>query len=399
MLPRCDNDNYTNTNTNPAEKNGNTDAFAASEKNGNDILSDNTLQRMKVEQKNLLNKSIDLTLDFSKLSGTQATQHQQKQTSSDSIFSKFLKSPHFELDKPIPMSLGSTPCVDSATPGIQNSVDKEQFENFESIVTTAATNFTDEGFDFGEAGRSSEPTLFPQKRSEHGRILEKTNLSKRVSVKEADAISTRATKIFIQQSVSIPLNTQSELVNNELLKYVFVDLQLLTHLSSLRNYFFLLDGEFGRNITEGLFEKLYDINFPVDLINHRTLQHIVYNAIDSSIKLQENSNCLSFKINSLPKTFNLEDPDVLECLSLSYKITWPLNILLPSDTIGKYDEVFKFLLKLNRVSWVLKKILQVSEKLIVIIIFGNDKNRNSGGIDLTGLYVPPGCFIMPYSSC
>lgn len=277
----------------------------------------------------------------------------------ESIFSRFLKSPNFELEKPLPMSVGSTPCLELATPRIHGSIDNL---NLESGATTAATNFTDEGFVFNEV--KQEPVLFStttKKQSADGRVLEKTSLSKRVTMQEADAISTRAIKIFIQQSVSIPVNTQIGLVNNELLKYLFTDLQFLTHLNSLHNYFFLLDGEFGRNITEGLFEKLHDVNLPVDLINYRTLQHLVYDAVDSSIKLHKNSNCLSFKINSLPKAFNLEDPDVLECLSLSYKVTWPLNILLPSDTIAKYDEVFKFLLKLNRVSWVLKRTLLVRQ--------------------------------------
>lgn len=335
------NDNCKDENANIGEEtNGRT------EENGNELNTDDqTREMLKVAEKNSINRQmINLKLDLSKLKEVKST---PETNSAGSIFGKFLKSPNFELEKPVPMSLGSTPCVDST--------------NLGSAATTAATNFTDEGFDFAvEQHRNiPEPILFSQKGE--NRILEgRSQLSKRVSIKDAAIVSTRAIKTFIQQSVSVPVNTQIELVNNELLKYIFNDLQLLTHLNSLRNYFFLLDGEFGRNITEGLFEKLYDVNIPIDLINYRTLQHLVYNAIDSSIKRQRNSGCLSFKINSLPDTFNLEDPDVLECLSLSYKVSWPLNILLPSDTIGKYDEVFKFLLKLNRASWVLKKILQVS---------------------------------------
>ncbi|XP_030746020.1 gamma-tubulin complex component 6-like, partial [Sitophilus oryzae] len=154
----------------------------------------------------------------------------------------------------------------------------------------------------------------------------------------------------------IPLLTQLKLANNEILKYFIEELKYLKHLESLRSYFFLQDGEFGRNITENLFEKLYNANFPLELINCRTLQHLVFSALDNSSRFQENSNYLSFKINSLPKCFDLGDPDVLDCLSLTYKVKWPLNILLPSDTVSKYDQVFKFLVKLNRVSWVLKKI-------------------------------------------
>ncbi|GJQ83899.1 hypothetical protein Trydic_g19839 [Trypoxylus dichotomus] len=336
--------------------------------NNNDtyeIALENLQELDKVRKKNLLNRSnnLNLKLDFTELTKNGGVfehsdvKQQQNNGSGESIFSRFLKSPNFELEKPVPMSLGSTPGLDTATPKFGSSIDNLEQE---SGATTAATNFTDEGFTFEEVKKDVQaipPPIVFNKKYAFGEE-KKTNLSKRVTMKEAGSISTSATKIFIQQSVSVPVNTQIGLVNNELLKYVFIDLQFLTHLNSLRNYFFLLDGEFGRNITEGLFEKLHDVNLPADLINYRTLQHLVYDAIDSSIKRQQNSNCLSFKINSLPKTFNLEDPDVLECLSLSYKVAWPLNVLLPADTIAKYDDVFKFLLKLHRVSWILKKILQ-----------------------------------------
>lgn len=175
----------------------------------------------------------------------------------------------------------------------------------------------------------------------------------------AEGIATNCLQLFLRQSVTMSLSIQTKLVNAELLRYFIEDLQYLQHLANLRDYFFLQDGEFGRNITEGLFEKLYDVNFPTDLINFRTLQVLVHEALNSSSKLQENTGCLSFKINNLPSRFDLGDLNVLDCLSLSYRVVWPLNVLLPSDTVGKYDEVFKYLLKLHRVSWVQKKTFEV----------------------------------------
>lgn len=78
----------------------------------------------------------------------------------------------------------------------------------------------------------------------------------------------------MHESVSIPLQTQLKLANNEVLKHFVEELNYLKHLESLRDYFFLQDGEFGRNITENLFERLYSANFPLELINCRTLQHL-----------------------------------------------------------------------------------------------------------------------------
>nr|XP_023022250.1 gamma-tubulin complex component 6 [Leptinotarsa decemlineata] len=280
-----------------------------------------------------IKKSKSLMLDFDKVS---------------------TRSAKSDTDKQIPMSVDSTPMSELphsvGTPSTMFlSIDTNQLE---SIPNTAETHQTDEGFKFDTIKEQSiDPIYYNRKEIS----LQKAVFSKRVTKKQASGVSTNCLRLFLHESVQIPLLTQTKLINDELLRYFINDLQYLQHLMSLRDYFFMQDGEFGRNITENLFTKLYDANFPAELINCRILQDLVFGALDMSYKNQTNSQCLSFKINSMPKCFDLGNPDVLDCLSLTYKVKWPLNILLPTDTIAKYDEVFKFLLKLNRVSWVLKK--------------------------------------------
>lgn len=306
--------------------------------NRNHVLgSSNVFQSLKLDNVNYLNRNF-LHTDES----------EKKIKKSASLSLDFVKS-----DVPVPMSVDTTPVSESTTSKFALSVERGDFE---SIPTTAETQATDEGFIFEGA---SEATYIPIKRNFSDSLQHKV-FSKRVTLEEASGLSTNCLKLFLHESISIPLETQTKLVDSELLKYFVNDLHYLEHLNSLRDYFFLQDGEFGRNITETLFEKLYDVHFPIELINCHTLQNLVFGALQMSNKLQENSVCLSFKINSLPKRFHLGDPDVLDCLSLTYKVKWPLNILLPADTIGKYDEVFKYLLKLNRISWILKRILLVS---------------------------------------
>nr|XP_022903750.1 gamma-tubulin complex component 6-like isoform X1 [Onthophagus taurus] len=227
------------------------------------------------------------------------------QNDSKTIFSQFWKSPNFEFPKP--MSIDSTPST--------------------SICSKSTIEFQ-----FNPTPTS--PDL--------------NNLEKQ-----------------IEKSVSIPLKAQINLIDNELLRHFFVNLKYLDHLKLFRSYFFLLDGEFSRNITEELFNKLYKgkDSKPTDLLNVSTLQNLIRHALDSSIKSKgEFASILSFKINNIPKNFDLNDPDVLSCLSLSYEVKWPLNVLLPKDIVAKYDEVFKFLLKLNMVSWVLKEMFQLMEE-------------------------------------
>ncbi|XP_030757168.1 LOW QUALITY PROTEIN: gamma-tubulin complex component 6-like [Sitophilus oryzae] len=305
--------------------------------NKNEKNSDNTLNEAKAPSP--IKKSKSLHLNFEK------------------------SNSKVDLDKPVPMSVDSTPLSDLpvlATPlsDYPRSVTPSSMflsveTKMDSLPNTADVQRSNTSFSYVSDNQFGNISYHYNKKSEdHGSI----KFSKRVTREEAKTVTKNCLKLLLHESVSIPLLTQLKLANNEILKYFIEELKYLKHLESLRSYFFLQDGEFGRNITENLFEKLYNANFPLELINCRTLQHLVFSALDNSSRFQENSNYLSFKINSLPKCFDLGDPDVLDCLSLTYKVKWPLNILLPSDTVSKYDQVFKFLVKLNRVSWVLKKI-------------------------------------------
>lgn len=293
-----------------------------------------------IEDSISLKHSKSLTLDFGKIDN---------------------KPPKLKFDKPLPMSVDSTPMSDVplsmvTTPSTMfMSVDSGPFE---SLPTTAETRQTDEGFNFTTKGTTSKETL--PLHITYRKTEPKKKFSKRVTKEEAAAISSNCLRFFLLESIKMPLATQTKLVNDGILEYFINDLGYINHLNNLRDYFFLQDGEFGRIITDNLFTKLYEANCPADLINCRTLQNLMLGALDMCSKNQERCTRLSFEMNSSPKTFDLGSPNVLDCLSLTYKVEWPLNILLPTSTIEKYDEVFKYLLKLNRMAWVLKKIFLVS---------------------------------------
>ena len=54
-------------------------------------------------------------------------------------------------------------------------------------------------------------------------------------------------------------------------------------------------------------------------------------------------------------SLQISDPNVLECLCLNYKIAWPLNIILDDMMMLQYSKVFKFLIMIGRMSWVLQE--------------------------------------------
>lgn len=58
----------------------------------------------------------------------------------------------------------------------------------------------------------------------------------------------------LQRSVLLPLQTQTRLVNGCLLKLFLKEKLLMSHISSLRNYFLLQDGEFSQVLSSELFQ-------------------------------------------------------------------------------------------------------------------------------------------------
>lgn len=166
---------------------------------------------------------------------------------------------------------------------------------------------------------------------------------------------------FLRMSFVIPMQAHLNILNNEILKIYLIDLDILSHFKSLRNYFFMMDGEFASHICDGIIGKLEAQTLPADLLNFNVLHCLLDNALGSSIIGNDrNAENLSFIVDELPVVFDLKSPNALQSLSLTYAVEWPLNLLLNSETITHYAKIFQYLLKLRRIRWVLDKTFEVS---------------------------------------
>ncbi|KAJ9586854.1 hypothetical protein L9F63_019536, partial [Diploptera punctata] len=170
-------------------------------------------------------------------------------------------------------------------------------------------------------------------------------------VKDA-SINMSFISINLQKCILVPLKIQAELVNNALLKLFLEKEDLLSHLHSLRSYFFLIDGEFGRNVTGALFEHMYHASAPADMLNSVVLNSLLYKSLPQT---DPNAERLRFHIKYTPSHFTFSSPQSLDCIMLQYKVGWPLNVILTPAALGKYNDVFGFLLRLRRISWVLEE--------------------------------------------
>jgi gamma-tubulin complex component 6 len=184
-----------------------------------------------------------------------------------------------------------------------------------------------------------------------------------VSYEHIKTTDTMAMSRFLQMSLMIPVNAYMEVLNNETLKmFVDDDLDILSHFKSLRNYFLMMNGEFSISICQKLFSKLETGVRPVELLNYQSLHSILDHALSRS-RHDANTEQLSFIVQNIPEKFELHSPSVLNMLTMSYKLEWPLTLILNPETMEQYQAIFNYLLKLKRISWVLEECFQILKEL------------------------------------
>ncbi|XP_076292493.1 gamma-tubulin complex component 6 [Lasioglossum baleicum] len=184
-----------------------------------------------------------------------------------------------------------------------------------------------------------------------------------LTVADIELIDHTSLQAYLEKSIRIPLEVQSRLVNNAVIKYFVEENHLLLHLHSLRSYFFLLNGEFAKSLTDSLYTRLYEISLPVELFNSATLTNLLERALVNSFNsVCVNSELLGLSAINAPLQLHMSDPAALDCLSLNYKITWPLNIILDDAVMQQYGKVFKFLITSGRVSWVLQEDFNIMKR-------------------------------------
>ncbi|CAO1392141.1 unnamed protein product [Diamesa tonsa] len=276
---------------------------------------------------------------------------------------------HQDLSDCSPMSIGSnSSCEAFFTPELipkesgDSEIDEVDLieEQKEIELSVESTETEDEGFnDFVEAFAKTQQ----QEKSFLQISLDNSSDGKPNFVNfckrnlELESIDSMSLTQQLQLSLTIPLKTYMEVLNNEVLKIYLVDLDILSHFKSLFNYFFLMDGEFGSNICNGLLRKLEGGAKPNELLNYQTLHRVLENALGSSVYSNDpNADCLSFIVQSIPEQFDLASSKVLHMLSLSYKVTWPLNLILNPETLEQYSKIFKYLITLKRVKWIMDEV-------------------------------------------
>lgn len=103
-----------------------------------------------------------------------------------------------------------------------------------------------------------------------------------LTIADVEMIDHTSLQVYLEKSIIIPLQIQTRLVNNAIIKYLVNEHNMFSHLHSLRSYFFLLNGEFAKSLTDSLYSRLYTISAPIELFNSATLTNLLEKALMNS---------------------------------------------------------------------------------------------------------------------
>jgi len=107
-------------------------------------------------------------------------------------------------------------------------------------------------------------------------------MSSFLTIADVEMIDHTSLQVYLQKSIIIPLQIQTRLINHAVIKYLLNEHNMFSHLHSLRSYFFLLNGEFAKSLTDSLYSRLYTISAPIELFNSATLTNLLEKALMNS---------------------------------------------------------------------------------------------------------------------
>lgn len=265
-----------------------------------------------------------------------------------------------ELPKP-DMSKQNLESPMSTTSDHFNSENNESLEKSSTDQALNSENKQDEDFeDKMEMFRAFEEAIERNQNKFMGiRLNDSSEQSHMSTSTEIINMDTVALSQYLQMSLTLPLNAYMEILNNETLKMYIKDLDILSHFKSLRNYFLLMNGEFCSCICHEMFLKIESGIKPAELLNYQSLHMLLDHALSSSRNYDPNIEYLSFIVQTIPEKFEINSPSILNMLTLSYQLEWPLSLILNPETMDKYRAIFNYLIKLKRITWILEQCFQI----------------------------------------
>ena len=193
-------------------------------------------------------------------------------------------------------------------------------------------------------------------------------------LKEQESYTNYPIEELVKCSYFFPVHTQARIVNIYLLDYFRNHLQLDKHLTVLRKFVMMENGEFGDSLSMQIFNLLYTPDKPrCFFLFNMILEKALIAARVHNLPQVENLVLGYKEHDGVPITSKKtsDKPSVTDELSnivLEYNVAWPINVVLRNLTVKTfYSKIFNFLMQVKRGIWCMNSVNSALKSIQVIL--------------------------------
>nr|KYP64548.1 Gamma-tubulin complex component 5 [Cajanus cajan] len=180
--------------------------------------------------------------------------------------------------------------------------------------------------------------------------------------------------VIVQYCLTVYIQKQVDYIGVNMLLKLMNEWRLMDELAVLRAIYLLGSGDLLQHFLTVIFNKLdkgeaWDDDFELNTILQESIRNssdcmllsapdslvvsITKNLVDSDEEASTAGVVLSTPRQSHVNSFGINGLDMLK---FTYKVPWPLELIANTETIKKYNQVMRFLLKVKRAKFVLDKV-------------------------------------------
>lgn len=179
--------------------------------------------------------------------------------------------------------------------------------------------------------------------------------------------------VILQECLILYVKKQVDYIGGCMLSKLLKDWRLMDELEVLRAIYLLGSGDLLQHFVTVIFNRLdrgesWDDEFELNMILQESItnssDHMILSAPDSLVISITKPSVLdgsdahnSSNFVSTPRKIHEHCLGIngLDVLNFTYKVSWPLELIANAETIKKYNQVMRFLLKVRRAKYVLDK--------------------------------------------
>ncbi|XP_038052415.1 gamma-tubulin complex component 5-like, partial [Patiria miniata] len=163
-------------------------------------------------------------------------------------------------------------------------------------------------------------------------------------------------KLLLHRCLYPLLMAKCQTICEEIVVALKKDYHLMEMFASMRKFYLCEAGDTMFDFLSDLFDKLRSCQHESQWQDTLYLNYQLQTAVSTRYPADADRLTVSFEPVSVPSAVSMQPIHALDGLTLHYKVPWPLDIIINSETIASYNQVFRFLLQVKRAKYCLDQL-------------------------------------------